>query len=342
MKNSKTRLFEYNGKKVTFDRNQFCFTFDSYRQANKVPVVQLENQIADAVFLSREAVHNWRNGYNGPADIQTIELLAGFLNVSSESLLADYKEESKKMYHFTDSQLEAAKKMTDSLWNYILMFSITEGFTTRVNIATGEQSFIGAGNDYQDEYYDKVSAVFQREYFSLHGSEVYNELNALLNDISSSYDSDYRFLSEQEIDDLATEMYPKYVNKWTNRLMGIILKYFHSESSSQNEKHALTERQRKAFKRLYEEILDCIERVRIANNGSVIDMDMYFAFQMELILHIYKQESFDLYGLELYDEIDTALDTLNRWVENIRNNRPFSETEADVRKQLLSLVDKYN
>ena len=122
------------------------------------------------------------------------------------------------MNHFTESQLESAKRLTDGLWDYIYMFSETEGFTTHIDISTGEQFLLSSGNDYQDEYYDKLSAVFRKEYFTLHGCEFYTELEILLNDISSSYDSDYRYLSESEIDNKAIDMYPKDVKRWTGSL----------------------------------------------------------------------------------------------------------------------------
>ena len=341
MKNSKTRLFEYDGRKVMFDRTQFCFAFDSYRQANKIPVIQLEERIAETVFLSREAVHNWRNGYNGPSDIPTIQSLAAFLKVSPESLLADYKEENRIMNHFTESQLESAKRLTDGLWDYIYMFSETEGFTTHIDISTGEQFMLSSGNDYQDEYYDKLSAVFRKEYFTLHGCEFYAELEILLNDISSSYDSDYRYLSESEIDNKAIDMYPKYVRRWTGRLIGTIKRYLHSDTRSAR---ALNDRQLIAFKRLYDEILDCIDRIRTESDGNVVDHEMFLSFQMDYIDNKYKQESFDLMGLELYNDFDGVIDSLNEWVDILRygNSNGNDVTESVVRKKLLSLVDKYN
>lgn len=341
MKNSKTRLFEFDGRKVVFDRTQFCLAFDSYRQTNRIPVIQLEQKIAERVFLSREAIHNWRNGYNGPSDIPTIQLLAAFFNVSPESLLADYKEESKKMDHFTEAQLESAKRITDGLWDYIYMFSETEGFTTHIDILTGEQSVLGSGNDYQDEYYDKMSSLFRKEYFTLHGRELYAELEILLNDISASYDSDYRFLSESEIDNKAIEMYPKYVERWAKRLSCIIEKHFHSNKGLD----LATERQRTAFRRLYEEILDCVERVRTIDKGNVLDSEMFYSFQMDYIGNKLNQESFDLLGLELYDDLTAVIYSLNEWVDGLRCGQSAGRngiTDADVRKQLMSLVDKYN
>ena len=341
MKNSKTRLFEYDGRKVVFDRTQFCFAFDSYRQANKIPVIQLEQKIAETVFLSREAVHNWRNGYNGPSDIPTIQSLAAFLKVSPESLLADHKEENRTMNHFTESQLESAKRLTDGLWEYIFMFSETEGFTTHIDISTGEQLMLSSGNDYQDEYYDKLSALFRKEYYTLHGCEFYTELETLLNDISSSYDSDYRFLSESEIDNRAIDMYQKYADRWTVRLYGTIKKHLHSDKRSAQ---TLNDRQRNAFKKLYDEILDCIDRIRTANDENMVDYEMFLAFQMDYIDNKFNQESFDLQELELYGDLNDVIDSLNEWVDILRygHSNRNNVTEADVRKQLLSLVDKYN
>lgn len=341
MKNSKTRLFEYNGRKVMFDRTQFCSAFDSYRMANKIPVIQLEQKIAETVFLSREAIHNWRNGYNGPSDIPTIQSLAAFLKVSPESLLADHKEENRIMNHFTEAQLESAKRITDGLWDYIYMFSETEGFTTHIDISTGKQIMLSSGNDYQDEYYDKLSSLFRKEYFTLHGYEAYTELEILLNDISSSYDTDYRFLTETEIDNKAIDMYPKYVSRWTARLSDIVKKYF-CQGTGSNQ--VLNDRQRNAFKKLYEEILDCTDRIIMAGNGNTVDFEMFLAFQMDYIDNKYKQESFDLMGLELYDDLDDVIYSLNVWVEILRHGYSNGKdvTESDVRKNLLSLVDKYN
>ncbi len=36
---------------------------------------------------------------------------------------------------------------------------------------------------------------------------------------------------------------------------------------------------------------------------------------MDYIDNKYKQESFDLMGLELYDDLDGVIDSLNEWVD---------------------------
>ena len=345
MKNSRTRIFDYEDKKVVFDRSQFNFVFNSYRKSNNTSVMQLENDLASSVFLSREAIHNWRNGYNGPSDIQTVKLVAGFLKVSPESLLVEHKEKNGKMKQYTNTQLESLKRLTDTLWEYIYMFIVTEGFSTYVDLSSGEQGLPDSGPDYQDEYFDKVTSVFQREYFTLHGLDVYVELEALANDISSAYDEDYRFMTEEELAEKALEMYQRYADKWRSRLSAIIRKNFHEDPVDKNQ--PLSERQRNAFKRVYNEILDCMERIKAtlsqSDKGPVTDPEMYYSFQMEKIDTIYKQESFDLLGLELYEDLDSAIYTLNSWVDRLRPSQMYHSktTEADVIKHLHSLVDKY-
>ena len=61
-----------------------------------------QQQIADHLFVSRQAVSNWENGKNIP-DLSTIILLSKFYGVSLDTLLKGEKEVIKSMKKELDS-----------------------------------------------------------------------------------------------------------------------------------------------------------------------------------------------------------------------------------------------
>ena len=342
MKSNKTRVFTYNRRKVVFDKMQFTMAFNNYRNTNQIPVMKLEEDISNELFLTREAIHNWRNGYNGPSDLKTVEMLAAFFRIPSDSLLSDYREERNSMGNYSDEQIDSVKKLTDGLWTYIFMFNITEGFTVHVDIDTGEQSFLDAGANYQDEFYDKLVGLFRKEYFSLHGTKVYDELEALLNDISSSYDEEYRFLSELDLDNKEMTTYCKYVHKWEDRLTAIIdtsLGYLNDANRG-----GLSTRQRVAFRHMYEAIIACIDDIKKMKFNELTDHLMAFSFRMDELTYTLKQEGFDLRCHEIYYDLDEILNQLSRFCDTVRlgDVSDVAASETDVVRQLYALVNQYN
>ena len=75
-------------RKLHIDENDYSFNFsvfnrffNSYKSRLGKNVTDTEQLIADALGLSREAVHSWRFEKNGPADVDIIKNLAEFLGI---------------------------------------------------------------------------------------------------------------------------------------------------------------------------------------------------------------------------------------------------------------------
>lgn len=85
----KTKTYYYKNKKYRFNNDGFNSFFRELQDVKNVYVKELEKEIGDAVHVSSSTVHSWRNGVNGPVDIDRIKGLAKYFRISTEDLLVN-------------------------------------------------------------------------------------------------------------------------------------------------------------------------------------------------------------------------------------------------------------
>ena len=200
MISSKTTIFEIGNEKYQFNSLAFNQCINQYSKKNDIKKGKVEDLLGEKLFVSSSAIHNWRFGSNGPASIELIKNLAKYLKIDYMALLKKYKE-IEEMDKLSTLQIESLKRVYDAIIDFLDDFDKTDGFTGSL-----WYEFERKGSKYPEEdIYDyaqnkieKVQKVLLKEYFYLHDTEVYEELNSYIeNDLYDTFDGKlsyaYRF-----------------------------------------------------------------------------------------------------------------------------------------------------
>lgn len=220
------RKFLINNINYQFSSSKFAKTFVLYRKRKKLSVDELEQKLAELVFVEKGTVHSWRFGPSGPSDIDTIAKLAEFFELNNYFYLLNREI---TMIKLTNLQLESAKKIYDAIIKFLDEFYYTGGFTTDMwydFVRKGSRNPERDVYDYIENLEDKIRLIVKQEYFFLHDTQIYNELiDYIDNDLNDTYNGKvsyaYRFEADGENAPTTEDDY----NKAMNKLNSIIEKY---------------------------------------------------------------------------------------------------------------------
>ena len=98
------RIFTLNNSNVIFNTERFRLELKKLRDKNKIPFLQLEQQLADKLGVSTDTVHGWHYGKNGPIDINIVQHLAQILEIDNFTLLLKNINGEHCMQQLTDRQ----------------------------------------------------------------------------------------------------------------------------------------------------------------------------------------------------------------------------------------------
>lgn len=171
--------YNVNGNELTFDTDAFRREFDRIRKGGRANIGEMELELAEALFVTADAVHAWRMHKNGPSDMEKIESLAGFLGVAPTELLRSVKGKDMA-YVLTDRQYEALRRIYVAVVEYLDEFERTNGFNDCWF------DFVDAGVDpshVEEKLWElaecrhhAVSLAADKEGFDLRGLPVYDEV----------------------------------------------------------------------------------------------------------------------------------------------------------------------
>ena len=102
------KIFEIDGRKYQFNNDVFRLVFAQKASTGKHGIGEYEQLLADSLFVSRDAVHNWRQKLNGPSDVDKIKKIAEFLRCDMMLLMTDVTEEN------TDGEKDGEKDMNNT------------------------------------------------------------------------------------------------------------------------------------------------------------------------------------------------------------------------------------
>lgn len=201
MVSQKTKIFDYNGRKVQFNPIKFIEIFYRCIKEQNLKVCELELLIANEVGVTDSAVHNWRYRKNGPSDLKMIENIAKCMNIKDWTLLIKEAREENKNMKLTDIQKESVKRIYDTIIDFLFEFERTGGFTTELWIKFRDEGIKNPLNEIQEYVDKKVSLIhkqIKKENFYLRGTEIYDELteyayNDLYDITEGKLDYAYRF-----------------------------------------------------------------------------------------------------------------------------------------------------
>ncbi|MBQ3065078.1 MAG: hypothetical protein IJC98_02470 [Clostridia bacterium] len=75
------KSFSVGNESYRFDSISFNTYFKKYAAQNEITIGSLEEEIADKLYVTQSAVHNWRFGSNGPGTLELIQYLANVLSI---------------------------------------------------------------------------------------------------------------------------------------------------------------------------------------------------------------------------------------------------------------------
>ena len=180
-------VFDIDGVSMQFDVTKFKSYFTNYCRQNgkeKIKIADAEQQLGDFVHVSKEAVHQWRFGNNGPATLDMIKQIAIFLSLDSHLALLSENKECNKMKYSTEQQ-KSFKCIYDAIIEFLDEFEKTDGFNSlwfdfqRQGIQNPETDI----EIYAENLIDKIWLVFKKEYFYLHDTEPYVQLEDYISDV---------------------------------------------------------------------------------------------------------------------------------------------------------------
>lgn len=176
MKKTQLRTFMVDEKEVVFNQKYFNELFMKHASKKSVGIGVYEYEVAEALYVDKSAVHNWRMGVNGPGDIEKIQSLAKLWNIKYEVLLMEVKTMSTttKEKGLTDREKIALKNVYSSFLNYMTVFENTVGFIWNEDNTTGFNMLIAY------DLYEKTKKALEVEYIDLKAT-VYDDLKEFYN-----------------------------------------------------------------------------------------------------------------------------------------------------------------
>ncbi|MBO4864184.1 MAG: hypothetical protein J5517_07450 [Eubacterium sp.] len=227
-----TRTFHIDGSDYSFNFSAFGRFFKSYRAGTKRNITETEQAIADALSLSREAIHSWRFEKNGPSDIEVIKSMAEFLNISDYRILLIKKIGEQNMTA-NDRILDSLKRIYDAVILYLDYFDTSFAYLTdfydfkEAGLSDDEarNEIYGVASDSLHE----VEIVLQQEYIILHKLDIYSNLESFISrDLCDIWDLklNYEDKRDQITDDNDGMYCHERYEVVYNRLNEIMSEYF--------------------------------------------------------------------------------------------------------------------
>lgn len=219
------KIFNNNGTEYQFSKAKFAKEFNRIQKKHGKKG-DFEEKIANKLGYSKSTVHNWKHGSSGPGSKDDIKKLAEILEMEN---FLDLMEVKKIMNTMNDLQIISAKRIYDTIIDFLSEFNETGGFTTTLWCKFEEQG----ERDVEDKIYEYVEGkmmniqiVIDKEYFYLHSNQLYVELiNFVSEDLVKIYEGKlgyaYRVEAIPEGNPSTEEDYYSALNK----LNSIIEKY---------------------------------------------------------------------------------------------------------------------
>ena len=179
MTSKETKLFQIDNEYYRFDDIVFNNYFKEYAKQHKLNIGTLEEHIANKLFITESAVHNWRFGSNGPGTLDLIQKLATELSISNYTHLLKKDIKENKMEEYAQLKIESIKRIYDAIIDFLEDFYNTDGFTGNLWFEFVRKRSLNPERDiyeYAENKVNEVLLVLKKEYFYLHGTKVYTEL----------------------------------------------------------------------------------------------------------------------------------------------------------------------
>ena len=200
------RVFTENGAQFIFNDKAFKSCVMNEAKQRGTTQGRIIDELSDTLGVTKDAVNNWLYGRNGVSDSEMIRKAAAYLQVDW-TLLVKKLDGGITMFHLTDRQKDAAKRIYDILIWFLEEFSNTDGF----NSWWLELKDQGC-RDPETAIYERITSmeekvrlVLNQEYFDLYDQEIYEGFCEFASeDLTNVYEGKvscaYRFEADGEND----------------------------------------------------------------------------------------------------------------------------------------------
>lgn len=213
------RKILYNNSYYYFNTKMFLDLFTSLKKVSRKKVSELEIEIAEALHVSKETIHNWRFCTCGPGSIELINDIKNFFKLEDiETLLVSSKRKEKSM-NLTDLQILSLKRIYDSIIDFLFIFNNSDGFNDYW------YDLKCLSDEREDKLYDiafneidKVILTYKKEHIFLKDFDFYNEIGSFIyNDLYDTFDGKlsyaYRFEAIPDVNPTTNDDYYKALEK---------------------------------------------------------------------------------------------------------------------------------
>lgn len=221
-----TRKFRIEDKDYCFNFSSFKYAFTKYRNREKLKVAEAEQRIADKLYVSSSAVHNWCHQKNGISDLDAIKRLADLFDVDYMILLEESREDIMKE-KCTDLQIQSIKKIYDEIIEFLFYFSETNGFSNLwiryENKGVPKNLIESTIYEFADTEIRKIGMKLQKEFFYLRDLSIYDTLYDFVDvDLVNIYDRKCGYAYRFEAIGSTDEDYLKALNKLNDIVKDVV------------------------------------------------------------------------------------------------------------------------
>ena len=216
-------------RKIIINKNIYYFNFDIFNELFRkkckkedIKKMKLELELSKFVNKGSDAIHNWRFKKNGPSDLETINLIANFFEISDYYILLNEKEKIYSMRKLNDLETLSLKRIYDAIIDYLEIFQQSNGFNDYwFDLKEKPSQREGILYDIATKEVGKVELIYKKEYMILGNTKIYEEIGDFIyNDLYDTFDGKlsyaYRFEATPEEQPTTDEDYYKALNKINN------------------------------------------------------------------------------------------------------------------------------
>ena len=198
-----TRTFHINGNDYSFDFSVFHRFFETYQKKNGFLINEAEQNIADAISVSKDTIHSWRFEKNAPADMDTIQKLADFLGIKDYLILLNKKIGENTMAA-NDRILDSLKRIYDAIILYLDDYDTSFAYLNqfyefkekKYSDEEARREIYCIANDKLHE----VELVLTQEYIILHKLDIYSTLETFVHrDLCNIWDEKLEYVCPEGI-----------------------------------------------------------------------------------------------------------------------------------------------
>ncbi len=181
---------KYKDSFYFFDHNIFDDMFNRKCKKERVMIKEMEEQLANAINVSKDAIHSWRYKSYSPNWLDLIKDIANYFGYEKDVLLCK-KSGNVKMKKLSDVELMSVKKVYESIVRFLEYFYKTNDFNDlwfdfkKFEPSLREEKLW----EIAEKEHDKVMLSLKKEYSIIGKKQIYIELsNFIYNDLYDMYD----------------------------------------------------------------------------------------------------------------------------------------------------------